>query len=421
MRITFPYRGFDALEVPDGNLMGVFSPSVLEVPLNEDKLIEESLDSPMGAGALEDILSPDDRVLVLVDDNTRLTPAHKILPRLVERLLRRLRSKGQLTLLVASGTHRPMSPEEKEAKYGREILAELRLVDHNWSDPEALTFLGETSSGIPIHVNKLVQEADFIIGMGHIVPHRVAGFSGGGKIVQPGICGPATTDKTHWISAKYPGEEIMGKADNPVRREIEVVARQVGLRFLINAVQDGKGRLAGLFTGDPTMVYARGTELARKVYGVKVPAKADIVVIDSYPADLELWQAAKGVYASGLAVGDGGVVVLVTPCYEGVATTHPEVERLGYRTYDEVNALVESGEITDLTVAAHLVHGGEVIKGKATGIMVSLGINRQTAEHLGFRYAATPQEALDMAFAIKGRSASVAVFHNGGEVLPMVG
>lgn len=282
-------------------------------------------------------------------------------------------------------------------------------------------FLGETPSGIPIHVNKLVQEADFIMGMGHIVPHRVAGFSGGGKIVQPGICGPATTDKTHWISAKYPGEEIMGKADNPVRREIEAVAKQVGLRFLINAVQDGKGRLAGLFSGDPTMVYARGTELARELYGVKAPAKADIVVIDSYPADLELWQAAKGVYAAGLAVADGGVVILVTPCPEGVATTHPEVEKLGYKTYDEVNALVEAGEITDLTVAAHLVHVGEVIKGKATGIMVSPGIDRKTAEHLGFRYAATPQEALDMAFAIKGGGAGVAVFHNGGEVLPVVG
>ena len=97
----------------------------------------------------------------------------------------------------------------------------------------------------------MVEEVDLIIGIGQIVPHRVTGFSGGGNIVQPGICGEETTGKTHWLSAQFKGREILGKIENPVKQEIERVAEKVGLEWIINTVQDGSGRLVEVVAGDP--------------------------------------------------------------------------------------------------------------------------------------------------------------------------
>jgi nickel-dependent lactate racemase len=100
-------------------------------------------------------------------------------------------------------------------------------------------------------VNRVVEEVDLIIGIGQIVPHRVTGFSGGGNIVQPGICGEETTGKTHWLSAQFKGREILGKIENPVKQEIERVAEKVGLEWIINTIQDGSGRLIEGVQGGP--------------------------------------------------------------------------------------------------------------------------------------------------------------------------
>jgi nickel-dependent lactate racemase len=147
---------------------------------------------------------------------------------------------------------------------------------------------------------------------------------------------------------------------------------------------------------------------------------ADIVIADSFPADMELWQASKGIYSADLALKPGGILILVTPCPEGVSAEFPEISRIGYRPFVEVEDLVQSGELRDLTLAVHLVHVGRVVREKATGILVSPGIDAATASALGFLSAETPQAALDLAFSRKGKSATVAVLRNGGEIMPVV-
>ena len=112
----------------------------------------------------------------------------------------------------------------------------------------------------------MVQEVDFIVGIGQIVPHRVSGFSGGGNIIQPGICGEETTGKTHWLSAQFTGREILGKIENPVKEEIERVAQKVGLKWIINTIQDGSGRLVEVVAGDPIQAYREGARRSLEVY-----------------------------------------------------------------------------------------------------------------------------------------------------------
>ncbi len=143
-------------------------------------------------------------------------------------------------------------------------------------------------------------------------------------------------------------------------------------------------------------------------------------MIDSYPMDVELWQGAKALYAGELAIKKGGVAILISPCPEGVSRTHHLILQEGYRHSWDTISRVENGEISDKIVAAHLVRVGRVIRDNGVGILVSPGISRTDTERLGFLYAATCQEALDKAFEIKGRDASVLVIRQGGTALPVV-
>jgi nickel-dependent lactate racemase len=420
MRINFPYSGIDSIEIPDQNLLGIFAPSTVEIEKSEEEIIEEALLQPIGSSPLREILEWCQDVLILVDDYTRPTPTQKILPRLIKELERGGIKREGIRFLIASGTHRPMTEEEILKKFGKEIPKQYLILNHHWWDSSQMVYLGETPSGIPIHINRLVEEVDLIIGVGQIVPHRVSGFSGGGNIIQPGICGEETTGKTHWLSAQFDGWEVLGRITNPVKKEIERVAEKAGLEWIINTIQDGTGRLVGVVAGDPVHAYREGAAKSREVYQSLLPEEADIVIADSHPYDSELWLAAKGIYAAELAVKKRGVVILITSCPEGISVSHPEILEWGYQTFEEVEQKVRQGKIKKLTAAAHLVHVGRVIKEKAKGILVSPGISKEETEKLGFTYARDPQEALEIAFSLTGKGAKVAVLQRGGEILPLI-
>jgi len=422
MEISFPYYSdIPPVNVPDKNLLGVYQPPEVEPGAPVSDLIRRAFENPIESQRISDLARGAKRVLILTDDYTRKTPVKEVLSALIPELDAAGISRSDIRILIALGTHRPMTDAEVAAKFGRDVCRSFEILNHDWRNQERLVDYGITEAGTPIRVNRAVEEADFIFGIGQIVPHRIAGFSGGGKIIQPGICGEETTAQTHWRSAMCPGSEILGVADNPVRLEIESVAERVGLAAIANAVCDSDGRLMDMFVGHPVGAHRAGAELSKQVYGVRIPEPADILVIDSYPMDIDLWQGAKALYAGELAVKKGGVAILVSPCPEGVSRTHGLILQEGYRRSWETISLVESGRIADKIVAAHLVRVGRVIKDNGVGILISPGISRLDTKRLGFRYAAAPQQALDMAFELKGEDASVLVIRQGGAALPLVG
>jgi nickel-dependent lactate racemase len=420
MRISFPYPEMHSIDIPDQNLLGIFSPLTVRVEKIEEKIIDEAFSRPIGSDPLSEILKGCKDVLIVIDDYTRTTPVQKILPRLLKELERGGIKPSRIRILIALGTHRPMTEEEIIKKFGEDISKRYPILNHQWWDPSQLINLGETERGTPVFVNRMVEGVDFIVGIGQIVPHRVSGFSGGGNIIQPGICGEETTGKTHWLSAQFKGREILGKIENPVKEEIERVTKKVGLKWIINTIQDGSGRLIEVVVGDPFQAYRTGAKRSLEIYQSKLPQEADIIIADSHPYDSDLWVAAKGIYAAELAVKQGGVVILVTLCSEGVCPSHPEVLEWGYQTFEEVDQKVRQGVFRKLTVAAHLVHVGRVIKERARGIMVCPGISKEEKERLGFLHAGNPQEALDIAFSLMGGDAKVAVLQRGGEILPVI-
>jgi len=421
MKVHFPYPGVPSLELPDSSGVSWLEPKTSSIQAGKEYIIvRKGLENPIGHPGLREMALGRKKVLILIDDYTRNTPVDIILPEVIAELILAGAEQKNIRIMVASGTHRPMTLDEKRKKVGAEVLENYTMLDHHCDDINHLAPLPSTPCGTEVWINRAMLESDFVIGIGHIVPHRVAGFSGGSKIVLPGVSGAKTTGQTHWLSAQYSGNEIIGKVSNPVRQEIESVARMAGLAYIVNAVLDGKGKLVDCFCGDPIAAFQAGARLALDIFGVPLSEPADIVIADSNPANIDMWQASKAIYASDLALQQGGVLILVTPCPEGVSSEFPQIMDIGYQSFSEINALVAQGKITDLTLAAHLVHVGRVIREKSTTILVSSGIDARTAARIGFEWAATPQDALDLALERKGKTASIAILRNGGEIMPVL-
>ena len=419
MEISFRYPFASTCEVPDAQMMGVYAP--LQVPEENvpdaSRTLAAAVADPFGTPPLADLLELGQKVVIAVDDITRTTPTVQLLDAILPELDRAGVHREDITILLALGTHRDMTPEEIRAGLGDGITRQYRVVNHHARAAVELTHCGATWRGTDAIVNRLAAEADFLIGCGHIVPHRIAGFSGGGKIILPGIASEKSVGQMHWLSTQFPNEKITGVRDNPVRTEIDGVARLAGLRFILNVVQDSAGKVVQAVAGDPVAAHREGVYQSLRIYGAAMPDLADIVLADSYPSDIDMWQAAKAIFACGLAVKKGGTIVLVTPCPEGVAPTHPQVLEYGYARWSEVAELARSGRFPDMVAASHIIEVGEILE-RARIILVSEGIDAQAAQQLGLDWAESPQSALDMAMADAGPAASIAVLNQASELAP---
>jgi len=420
--IELPFGSrFVKIEVPRRTLIAIVEPHQLQAAVDGTVEAERALRNPIGKRQISNLVKKGSRVVILSEDNTRPTPVDEILPPILKELNGCGVKDKDITAIMALGTHRPMTQKEISKKLGEEIAERIEVVNHECENPESLESLGKTSKGTPIFLNKTALKADFMIGIGMICPHRVAGYGGGAKIVQPGISGKITTGHTHWMSALYEAEKIMGTEQNPVREEMNEIASKAKLGFIINAVLNRERRIVKLFAGDFIKAFKEGVQESRKVWEVRVPEKADIVIADSHPADIDMWQAAKGIYASELVVKPGGTIILITPCWEGVSKQHPQVLQFGYRPFNELKKLVERKEITDLVAAAHMAHVGRVIREKAKCILVSEGITESDALKLGFDYVKTPQEAINTALEDYGSKARVTLIKESSELMPIAG
>jgi lactate racemase len=420
LKIEFPYPGYEQIasaQIPDANLMGVYEPQAIG-EIDQEDVCARGFAKPYGAPRLRDAVKATDRVLILIEDGTRGTPVSRLLKRVVGDLWEAGVLDQQIRLLTAQGTHRKMRAAELRQKLGK-FYGRFIVCQHDWLEKMQLHDFGRTSDGTRVTANRLLLESDFTIGLGSIVPHRIMGFSGGAKIAFPGVSGREVQERCQWEAAQHRSESVMGVAENPMRLRIEEAAKLVGLRYIVNVVSDREKRIAGCFVGDPVAAHRAGCELCHEINAVELPRRADIVLIDSHPADRDFWQSAKGVYAGTMAVRDGGTLIVATPNREGVAYNHPNVLEIGYRSYEEIVRMVEAGEVDDVVGAAVLADVAQVMD-RTDCILVSPGVTREETARLGFHYAATPQEALEMAFARQGDAASVAVLRHGGRILPLI-
>jgi len=395
------------------NFLGVFWPRAVNCDRDILSAVTEAVLTPVEALPLPELVQMHHKITVVIDDFTRVTPTSSIL-KVLFATVPTLKKKAQI--IIALGTHRAMSSEEVRRKAG--IFADI-VKQHEWWNPDLLKRLDFRWS-TPVLLNRYVLDADVVIGIGHIAPHRVTGFSGGSKIILPGVAGLQTTGALHWMSAQHPLEEIFGVIENPVRALVDSVAVEAGLTFIINTIHNSEGEPVKIIAGDPIRAHRIGCRTAKEICKVEIPEKVDIAIVDAAPTDIDLWQAAKAISAGALVVKDGGTLILVARCPEGVCPQFPEVERYGYLPLAEVQELVRQGVITDLNVAAHLAFTGEILKPLRKAYLISDGISSATAKRLGFSWSPGLERAVEEALRYYGSRATCAVIMRAGETLPVV-
>jgi nickel-dependent lactate racemase len=217
-----------------------------------------------------------------------------------------------------------------------------------------------------------------------------------------------------------PSSKVLGRADNPIRASVDALARKAGLNFIVNVIVNPKGEVVGAVAGDMVAAHRAGCEIARAVFEVPIPKEFDIVIADSFPFDVDLWQANKALDTAGQVVRKDGVVILVSPCHEGFSGTHSEILEFGYRSVADIRELVATGRLRHKVVGVHMAQVSAVAVEKATVVLVSSGIREDQARQAGLKWAATPKAAYRMALAMTGPEPSVAILKNAARMLAIV-
>jgi nickel-dependent lactate racemase len=410
-------------EVPDRI---VFDGAMKYLPPVEDleKRLLDNLRHPIGCEALGKMTAPGRKILILIEDNTRNTPLKRILPILIDYLRGHGIDSQDIELLTAPGTHRVMTDAEIIHKVGEKIVSSIKISQHDFRDTDSLVDLGTIEAGgnpIPIHVNKKAVAADFIIGLGNIIPHCDAGFSGGAKILQPGICGYATTAATHAAAALL--DEIpLGSVENPCRLGMEKVARKVGLNFIVNTVMNHRNDILETVCGDFVAAHRKGAKISQKAFGVNIPEPADIVIASAYPCDMDYWQAEKGVISAYFTVKKGGYIIFVSPCHEGLAHNHPRFREWLKMSYSQACERIRSTSPEDETadlISADLAVCNARAREKAHILVVSRGLADADCKILGYKPFRTVQDAIDFALR-KHPNSTIGILPRGGDCLPVL-
>lgn len=410
--------GLQRLSVPEKNLAGILSPEHhTACSEDEQKIIREALKHPVGTSTIRELAVGKQRVTVITSDHTRAVPSAITLPLILEEI-RAGSPDAEITIIIATGLHRGMTHDEMLAKFGRVIVENERLINHDAFDPEMFIDLGILPSGSRCEINRLAVESDLLIAEGFIEPHFFAGFSGGRKSVLPGIASQACVNINHSAPAIASEMAATGVLDgNPIHEDMIEAARLAHLAFILNVLLDENKKVTAAFAGDVDEAHRAGcTQLLSDIAVDPVPA--DIVVTSNggYPLDQNLYQCPKGLDAALASVKPDGVIILAAACCDGLggenfgslmlsAPPKELLERiLAIPPEQTISEQWCAQRFSDALIRYHI-------------ILVSDGLDRKTTENMHFIYAETIQDALKKAFTIKGEAASVTVIPDGISVV----
>ncbi len=412
---TFPYgRVQRTMIVPEENLGWVAAPRDAPAVPDLEAAVLAALRAPVGSPGLAELARQHGKkTVILVDDGTRATPQKAVLPVLLDELNRVGVADEQVTVLIGLGTHRPMRPEECRERFGEAVMRRVK-VENLPQGPDDFAALGPTAQGVPVQVSRRLLESELSIAVGTIIPHMYAGWSGGAKMVQPGVSSPLTTARTHLMAGPHV-YQILGQVENPARREMEAVAVRAGLKFILNFVLNPAGKVAAAVAGDVILAHRAGVALASPIYTVEVPHRADIVIASAHPADRDLWQGYKPVNNCGMLVRDGGTLILFIAAPEGIAPDHPQMLELGPKTGAEVMQMVRDGLVADEVAAAtHIAY--DQTRRRIRIVLVTEGISPQDGARIGLLATPDHRPALAEALERYGSQVQIGIVNHGADI-----
>lgn len=392
------YREDREIDIPEKNLIGVLRPKEIQPAEDLTACINQNLDAPIGTEPFDKLCAGKKNICILVCDLTRPMETDRVLPILLDRIERNAPG-AKITILIALGTHRGLTDEEIDKLCGPGIREKYSVINHAFDDPNALVQVPYSAEGVPpVFVNRLLTECDLRLAVGAVKPHPIFGWSGGAKIVIPGVAGYETTGYSHWLTCPHKGIEVMGKEDNPVRLLYESIVTNAHLMdFILNAVLTEDSKISDVRCGDMVKAHRAAVSIAKKYYVCDVDEAADAIIVGVGKWASDLWVGSNAVYQSEFYLRRGGTIVLLGNFPEGISPVHKEIAQYGYMPYERARKLIVKGGPLehDLSTASHLVHLGRVLDARqADCVLISNGISREEAHQVGFQYLDSPNEIM---------------------------
>ena len=320
------------LNFPSGWEVDVLRPK--DAPELSDAQIEKAFAEPIGTQRIAELAKGKKSVAIIFDDLSRPTPAWRIIPFLLRELAAAGVPKSEIRFVAGVGAHRPLRDEDSKKKLGADIAAEYEVTNHNFMSGDLRAF-GNLDNGMPIYLNRVVADADFKICLGGIYPHSSVGFSGGAKLIVPGVSGFTTMFYFHTFPPGRGPAIIEGQSDEPDRRDCtELTAKILGLDVIANVVLNSQREICGMFVGDFIQAHRKGAHFAMDTYSTEIPetnqTESDLVVINCYPLDADAIQLDKALAA--LTYFENAYTVALYPasdssCYHGL------FDRIDYARY----------------------------------------------------------------------------------------
>jgi nickel-dependent lactate racemase len=323
--MAFGKTGLD-LDLPDGFDYQILRAHAAATIANARAAVEEALDHPLGTPPLLELAKGKKSAAISVCDITRPAPNRLVLPPMLERLEHAGIARENITILIATGLHRAAPQEEIEEIVGADIALRYRVVNHHAKELAEHRFLGNSSTGTPVYIDERFVAADLHITLGFIEPHLMLGFSGGRKLIAPGLAAQETIKILHSPKFMRDPRVVEGSIeDNPLHRELLEIASMAGHHFLVDTslgrgtAEYGRKPITAVFAGDPRKAHAAGVKYVAEIMLERIAEPVDAVITTSagYPLDMTFYQAIKGVTAASHIVKPGGRILLLAECSEG--------------------------------------------------------------------------------------------------------
>lgn len=412
MKLSFGFgTGYQEVTLHQENLLDILNANAIPVGLTGQEEVIRALDTPIGAPPVEEVVHAGEKIAIITSDITRPCPTWLILPPLLDRLYQAGVQPEDITLVFALGSHRHHTPQEMRHLAGDRAWREIRCVD---SDPEDCVHLGKTRKGTPVDITRVVAQADRRICLGNIEYHYFAGFSGGAKAIMPGASTRQAIQVNHAMMI-HPNAHAGRLEGNPLREDIEEAGAICGIDYIVNVVLDEHKNIIHAVAGDVTKAHRAGCAFLDRLYRKELHRKADIVLVSQggAPKDLNLYQTQKALDNAKHAVRDGGIIILIGSCKEGLG------EKTFGRWIEEANApsdLVERVR-KDFQLGGHKAAAIAMVLEKADVFLVS-EMEEQVARKCFLRPYGSAQEAFDEAIRRLGPDAKVIAMPCGGSTLP---
>jgi lactate racemase len=418
MRVEFAFGKTGLpVELPSNFRYRVLEARSAEAVPDARAAIEAALEEPIAGPPLAQLARGKKSAAISVCDITRPAPNRLVLPP----ILRQLEASGipasAITILIATGLHRPATDSEIEEIVGSEIAGKYAVVNHNARELGEHRHLGETSSGTPVYIDERFVSADLHITLGFIEPHLMLGFSGGRKLIAPGLAAQETIKVLHSPKFMRDGRAVEGSVDdNPLHRELLEIARMAGHHFLVDVALTRDRKIAGVFAGAPETAHAAGMRFVSQVMLETLPEPVDLVITSAagYPLDLTFYQAIKGITAAQHILKPGGRILVMAECKEGAGAaefrqllkqTQSSAEFLEHLARNPV--VVDQWQLEKLALVAQ----------KADILFYTPGLPVEDRSHLWGRIFDSADEAIAAALEGLPARAQVALLPEGPYVL----